>query len=190
MSDINLQTVNIETLIPYWRNPRKNEDAVSKVKASIEEFGYQTPIIVDKDMTIIAGHTRYRALKELGYTDIQVMVSDMPQKKAKEFRIIDNRTSEYATWSNELALELKEFTSTEFRNIFFPDIQLDPDFVKVKEGTEQESIDVIAEKLEKQFENLSEARANEPKIEIPCPHCLETITIWKRDFIKDKNWDI
>jgi len=188
MSNVNIQTVSIETLIPYWRNPRKNEIAVQKVKASIEEFGYQTPIIVDKDMTIIAGHTRYRALKELGYTEIPVIISDMTQKKAKEFRIIDNRTSEYATWSNDLELELKEFTSIDFREIFFPDIKLDADFIKVAKGTEQETINTISADLERQFEKASDERANEPKIEIPCPHCLETITIWKRDFVKDKNW--
>ena len=184
------KTVSIETLIPYWRNPRKNEIAIEKVKASIQEFGYQNPIIVDKDMTIIAGHTRYRALKELGYTEVPVIVTDMPAKKAKEFRIIDNRTSEYATWSSELALELKEFTNPDFRELFFPDIQLDPDFVKVAKGTEQENIDTISARLEEQFTKASEDRENTPRMEIPCPHCLETITIWKHDLVKDKNWII
>jgi hypothetical protein len=184
------KTVSIETLIPYWRNPRKNDIAIQKVKASIEEFGYQNPIIVDKDMTIIAGHTRYRALKELGYTEVPVIVTDMPAKKAKEFRIIDNRTSEYATWSSELALELKEFTNPDFRELFFPDIQLDPDFVKVAKGTEQENIDTISARLEEQFTKASEDRENTPRMEIPCPHCLETITIWKHDLVKDKNWII
>lgn len=183
-------TVSIEALIPYWRNPRKNELAVSKVKASIQEFGYQTPIIVDKEMTIIAGHTRYRALKELGYTEIPVIVAEMTAKKAKEFRIIDNRTSEYASWSNELALELKEFSNPDFRELFFPDIQLDPDFVKIEKGKEQETIDEISAKLEKQFEQASEDRANTPRLEIPCPNCLETVTIWKHDLVKDKNWVI
>jgi hypothetical protein len=183
-------TVNIEQLIPYWRNPRKNDLAVSKVKASIAEFGYQTPIIVDKDMTIISGHTRYRALKELNYTEIPVIVADMPAKKAKEFRIIDNRTSEYATWSSELALELKEFVDADFREMFFPDIQLDPDFVKIEKGKEQETINQISEKLEQQFTQASEDRANAPKIEIPCPHCLETIILYRSDLMKDKNWTV
>lgn len=184
------KTVSIETLIPYWRNPRKNDIAIEKVKASIKEFGYQNPIIVDKDMTIIAGHTRYRALKELGYTEVPVIVTDMPAKKAKEFRIIDNRTSEYATWSSELALELKEFTNPDFRELFFPDIQLDPDFVKVAKGTEQENIDTISARLEEQFTKASEDRENTPRMEVPCPNCLETITIWKHDLVKDKNWII
>ena len=187
---VNVQTVRLDLLVPYWRNPRKNDVAVAKVKESIREFGYQTPIIVDKDMTIITGHSRYKALKELGYTEIPVIVTDMPAKKAKEFRIIDNRTAEYATWSADLTLELKEFTSPEFREIFFPDIQLDPDFVKVLPGTEQSNIDEIAKELEQRFENASEARNNQPRIEVPCPNCYETITIWKSDVMKDKNWII
>jgi hypothetical protein len=187
---INIQSVSIDQVIPYWRNPRKNDLAIEKVKASIQEFGYQAPIVVDTEMTIIAGHTRYRALKELGYTEVMVVVSELSGKKAKEYRIIDNRTSEYATWSAELALELKEFADPDFREIFFPDVQLDPDFVKIKAGTEQETIEQIANKLEHQFEKASEDRNNQPRIEVPCPNCYETITIWKSDVMKDKNWII
>jgi len=185
---LNVQTVSIESLVPYWRNPRKNEVAVEKVKASIAEFGYQTPIIVDKEMVIITGHTRYRALKELGYTEIPVIIADLPQKKAKEFRIIDNRTSEYATWTNDLALELKEFSSPDFLDIFFPDIKLDPDFLKSGDG-KQDNIDQVAADLEKKFEAFSLDRENEPKITIPCPHCAESITLLKRDILNEKNWN-
>jgi site-specific DNA-methyltransferase (adenine-specific) len=186
---LNVQTVSIESLVPYWRNPRKNEIAVEKVKASIAEFGYQTPIIVDKEMVIITGHTRYRALKELGYTEIPVIVADLPQKKVKEYRIIDNRTSEYATWTSDLALELKEFSSPEFLDIFFPDIKLDPDFLKLSDGKTQDDINDVAANLEKKFEAFSQDRENEPKITIPCPNCAETITMLKRDLLNEKNWN-
>ena len=190
MSDLVVQKVSIERLIPYWRNPRKNDLAVEKVKASIQEFGYQAPIIVDNNMTIVAGHTRYRALKELGYTEVDVVITDLPAKKAKEFRIIDNRTSEYATWSADLTLELKEFTSPEFLDIFFPDVKLDPDFQQMANPNTQDNIDQIAADLEKQFEKASESRQGEPHISIPCPNCLETITLLKKDLVKSKNWDI
>ncbi len=180
--------VSIDTLVPYWRNPRKNDLAIEKVKESIKEFGYQAPIIVDKEMTIVAGHTRYRAMKELGFTEVGVLITDLPAKKAKEFRIIDNRTSEYAQWTNDLELELKEFTSPEFRELFFPEIKLDPDFLNIEKGKEQESIDSVSAELEKRFENLSEARENEPKLVIPCPNCLETITLRKSDVVKEKSW--
>jgi hypothetical protein len=190
MNDIVIQKISIDRLIPYWRNPRKNDLAVEKVKASIQEFGYQTPIIVDSQMTIVAGHTRYRALKELGYTEVDVMITDLPAKKVKEFRIIDNRTSEYAQWTADLSLELKEFTSPEFLDIFFPDVKLDPDFQKLSEPNKQDSIDQIAADLEKQFEKASADRQGEPHIKIPCPNCLEEITLLKKDLVKAKNWDM
>jgi hypothetical protein len=183
-----IETVSIESLIPYWRNPRKNDLAIDKVKESIKEFGFQQPIIVDKEMVIVAGHTRYRAMKELGFTEVPVLITDLPAKKAKEFRIIDNRTSEYAQWTNDLELELKEFTSPDFRNLFFPDIQLDPDFMEIEKGKDQNAIETIEANLEKRFEDASEARDNEPRIEVPCPNCLQTITLLKKDVIKDKSW--
>lgn len=190
MSNLVVQKVAIDRLIPYWRNPRKNDVAIEKVKASIQEFGYQAPIIVDTSLIIVAGHTRYRALKELGYTEVDVVITDLPAKKAKEFRIIDNRTSEYAQWTADLTLELKEFTSPEFLDIFFPDIKLDPDFAALAEPNKQENIDEIAAKLESQFEKASAERQGEPHITIPCPNCLEEITLLKKDLVKAKNWDI
>ena len=60
-------------LIPYANNPRKNDDAVDAVAASIKEFGFKVPIIVDKDGVIVAGHTRYKAAKKLN-----VEVADLP----------------------------------------------------------------------------------------------------------------
>lgn len=186
----NIQTVSIDSLIPYWRNPRKNDVAIEKVKASIQEFGYQTPIIVDAKMTIISGHTRYRALKELGYTDIPVMITDMPEKKAKEFRIIDNRTSEYATWTNELALELKEFADPNFRDIFFPDLKLDPDFLNAQAPHSQDKIDQATADINTKYQDIAEGRDNEPRVVLYCPNCTEEISIAKSELLKDKNWTI
>ena len=185
-----VQKLRLDTLVPYWRNPRKNDVAVEKVKESIKEYGYVSPIIVDSNLVIVAGHTRYRALKELGYEEIDVVIADLPEKKAKEFRIIDNRTSEYATWTPDLALELKEFTDPEFLDIFFPDVKLDPDFAKATVAQATQNIDEIAAQLERQFTQASEDREREPKMTIPCPHCSEDITLYRKDLLKDKNWEL
>ncbi len=187
---MNIQNLRLESLIPYWRNPRKNDVAVEKVKESIREYGYITPIVVDNSLTIVAGHTRYRALKELGYEEVPVIIADLPEKKAKEFRIIDNRTSEYATWTPDLALELKEFTDPNFLDIFFPDVKLDPDFAKATAFQAEQNIDDIAQRLEQQFAEASEAREREPKMTIPCPHCAEDIVLYRKDLLKDKNWEL
>ena len=190
MSEINVKTIKIDNLVPYWRNPRKNDLAVQKVTASIKEFGYQQPIIVDTELVIIAGHTRYAALKALGYEEVQVIITDMPAKKAKEFRIIDNRTSEYATWTQDLALELKEFTDPAFLDIFFPDVKLDPDFAQFTDSNNEATIQAATANITERFEKASESRATEPKIVIPCPYCAEEITLLRADLMKEKNWEV
>lgn len=61
---MNIQQVKIEMVKPYDKNPRKNKAAVDYVANSIKEFGFQQPIVVDKDMVVIAGHTRLKAAKK------------------------------------------------------------------------------------------------------------------------------
>lgn len=102
--------------IPYVRNPRKNDGAVAKVKASIQEFGFQQPIVVDKEGVIIVGHTRHQAALALGLPKVPVVVADnLTSSQAKAYRLADNRTNEEATWAdNLLALELDELKLSEF----------------------------------------------------------------------------
>jgi hypothetical protein len=95
---MNLQEVPIESITPYWRNPRRSEPAIAAVKASIERYGYQVPILVDQENVIIAGHARYTALNQLGRTHVQVLICDLPPKKAAALRIVDNKTHEWSTW--------------------------------------------------------------------------------------------
>ena len=140
MSQSKLESIKLSKIQPYWRNPRdNNEEAVQKVMESIKAYGYQVPIIVDKDNVIIAGHTRFKALQRLNsedggelfgkLTEVAVIVSDMPKKKAKEFRVVDNKTSEYSNWNIEaLTLELKEFVDPELVESFFPEINLEAGF--------------------------------------------------------------
>jgi ParB-like chromosome segregation protein Spo0J len=92
-----IDLIEIDKLIPYINNPRKNLN-VDKVAASIKEFGFQQPIVVDKKMSIIVGHTRFEASKKLGLKKVPVLVADMPDVKAKAYRIADNRLSEDSKW--------------------------------------------------------------------------------------------
>ena len=111
-----IQYVKLNELIPYARNPRNNEDAVEHVASSIREFGFQSPIIVDKDNTIIAGHTRYNAAKRLKLDEVPIIkASDLTEAQVKAFRLADNRVSEYATWNDELlAIEFEELQDLDF----------------------------------------------------------------------------
>lgn len=183
-----IQIVQVEKLVPYWRNPRNIEPAVEKVMESIKAYGYQVPIIVDKKMTIISGHARYNALKRLGVTEAAVIVSDMTVKQAKEFRIVDNRTAEYATWTEDLKLELKEFTKPEMLDIFFPTIKLETNFIDAEPSVTQGRIDQVQQDLERAYSPEVRNGNAEPMIELPCPNCLEIIKVAVKDILKDRHW--
>lgn len=93
-------------LSPYEKNPRDNSAAVDKVAASIQEFGFQQPIVVDKHYVIVAGHTRYLAAQKLGLVEVPVVIADkLTPAQIRAYRLADNRTSEEATWDINLLKE-------------------------------------------------------------------------------------
>lgn len=96
----------IGSIRPYENNPRKNDKAVDTVRASLEQYGWQQPIVVDKDGVIIVGHTRYRAAKQLGFKEVPVLVaSELTQEQARAYRLMDNRSNENARWDDGKLLE-------------------------------------------------------------------------------------
>jgi DNA modification methylase len=103
-------TVPIGSVVPYVRNPRKNTAAIAKVAASLREFGWRQPIVVDEALTVIAGHTRLEAARSLGMADVPVHVATgMSAAQIKAYRIADNRVAAEAEWDNDLlAIELHE----------------------------------------------------------------------------------
>jgi DNA modification methylase len=105
-----IQTIEISKIQPYDRNPRRNDNAVETVVRSIREFGFQQPIVVDKNMTIVVGHTRYRAAKSLGMKQVPVVIADtLNDDQIRAYRIMDNRSNQNAEWDNELLTsEFKE----------------------------------------------------------------------------------
>ena len=101
---MNIQEINIDDLIPYHNNPRKNQ-AIEKVADSIKEFGFQQPIVVDKNMVVIVGHTRLLGAKKLGLGKVPIVIADLSDAKAKAYRIADNRVNEDSAWDNQLLQE-------------------------------------------------------------------------------------
>ena len=86
-------------LIPYEKNPRKNDKAVKYVAKSIEEFGFKQPIIIDRDNVVVCGHTRLMATKQLGIEEVPCIVADdLTDEQIKAFRLADNKVSEQAEW--------------------------------------------------------------------------------------------
>ncbi len=101
----------LERIIPYARNARRIPPAaVTKVAASIQEFGWRQPIVVDKDGVIICGHTRLLAAQQLGLTHAPVHVADnLTAAQVRAYRLLDNRSHEEASWDDDLlGLELLE----------------------------------------------------------------------------------
>lgn len=98
-SSMNIVYRQLETISPYEKNPRKNDDAVEYVANSIREFGFKVPIVIDKDGVIVAGHTRYKAAKKLKMENVPCIVADdLTDEQIKAFRLADNKTAEKATW--------------------------------------------------------------------------------------------
>ena len=127
----------LDEIKPYEKNPRKNDNAVEYVMNSIKEFGFKIPIVIDKDGTIVAGHTRYKASQKLGLKEIPCIIADdLSEEQIKAFRLADNKVAEQAKWDNEkLQKELDELFNVIDMNLFaFPvqieDIDLDEDGVE------------------------------------------------------------
>lgn len=95
--------IDIDRIIPYEKNPRRNDDAVDAVAESIRQCGYRAKIIVDENMVVLAGHTRLKALKKLGMQMCEVQVEDdLSDEQKRKYRLLDNKASENAKWDFEL----------------------------------------------------------------------------------------
>lgn len=148
-----LITKKISEITPYENNPRRNDTAVAAVEESIRQCGYIAPIIVDEDGVILAGHTRYKALKKLGRSECEVVVKDgLTEDQKRKYRILDNKTSELAGWDFAmLEDELSELDFDSF-DFGFDSVPQETDFADLFEP--------------------SEPKEKEPK-KIQCPHCGE-----------------
>lgn len=104
--------VPLRELKPYENNPRQNTQAVEAVARSIEEFGFKVPLVVSKDLVIVAGHTRMLAAELLGMTEVPcIKADDLTDEQARAFRLADNKTAEMAGWSfSELDVELTDIS--------------------------------------------------------------------------------
>tara|TARA_Y100000401_G_scaffold116765_1_gene123356 strand:- start:356 stop:1486 length:1131 start_codon:yes stop_codon:yes gene_type:complete len=111
---MNIQEIEIEKLIPYHNNPRKDQ-VVDKVASSINEYGFQQPIVVDKNMVLIVGHTRLMGAKKLGLKKVPVTIANLSESKAKAYRIADNRLNEDSAWDFDLLdIEIKNLLDDDY----------------------------------------------------------------------------
>jgi len=116
MNTLDIELRQIDTIKPYESNPRINDDAVDAVAASLKEFGFRQPIVVDADGVIIVGHTRWKAARKLGLANVPVHVAtDLSPEQIKAYRIADNQTATLAEWDFDLLpIELKDLQGADY----------------------------------------------------------------------------
>lgn len=109
---MNIVNIPLSEIIPYENNPRNNDTAVAYVANSIKEFGFKSPIVLDKDNVIVCGHTRARAAEKLGLETVPCIIADdLTDEQVKAYRLADNKTAEYAEWDfTALQAELDELS--------------------------------------------------------------------------------
>src|SRR5262245_4622807 len=111
-----IDTRKLADIRPYDQNPRHNDDGVDALVASIREFGFRQPIVIDEQGVIIVGHTRWKAAQRLGLAEVPVHVAgELSPEQAKAYRIADNQTANLSSWDKDLlALELCELQQMNF----------------------------------------------------------------------------
>lgn len=137
-------------LHPYERNPRNNDGAVDAVAASIKEFGFKVPVVIDTNDVIVAGHTRVKAAKKLGLKTVPCIVADdLTPEQVKAFRLADNRVSELADWDFDLLkLELDDL-SMDMTPFEFPSLDDDVDMsnLSARVGEEDDDYNAFVDKF-------------------------------------------
>lgn len=93
---LQVQELELTSLHPWEGNPRVNDHAVNAVAESIRSFGFNVPILCDQNLTIVAGHTRWKAAKKLEMTEVPVIVVEMTDTQRRAFSVADNKTAELA----------------------------------------------------------------------------------------------
>ena len=116
LNTLNVEYRKVEALIPYARNPRTHSDAqIAKIAASIVEYGWTNPVLVDGDNGIIAGHGRLAAARKLGLDQVPVIeLAHLSPTQKRAYVISDNRLALDAGWNEEmLALEMAELSEAD-----------------------------------------------------------------------------
>ena len=146
--------IAVDQIKPYENNPRINDGAVDAVAASIKEFGFQQPLVLDKDHVIIVGHTRYKAALQLGIEVVPCVIADqLTEEQCRAYRLADNKVGELALWDHAaLNIELGQIDMdmTDFGFLELSDIDVDGFFEDAEPKKDPEP---------------------EEEKEIQCPHC-------------------
>ena len=121
----------LDSIHPYENNPRINEPAIDKVADSIKRFGWQQPLVIDKDGVIVVGHTRFYAAQRLGLERVPcVLAAELTDDEVQQYRIADNKLNQFALWDNDkLKVELNAILGKfDPSTVYFSEVELDAIF--------------------------------------------------------------
>lgn len=167
MQDKKLKIVMIspEKLKPYFRNPRNNDKTVEALVKIIPRVGFNVPIVVDKDMVIIKGHSRWNASRILGLKEVPVIISEASEEQNNKDRILDNAIHELTEWDYDklkVELDLTGVDVDQYKLKWISKI-IDTTPVPKKDGKKEEKKDII--------------------LTIPCPNCAREIQFSKKELL-------
>ena len=114
---LKVRQIPLKELKPWKDNPRRNEQATKAVVRSIEQFGFNVPILCDESFTIIAGHARWKAAKMINMTSVPAIVLQMSDVQRRAFSIADNKTARIADWDFSKLMEILKKLRSEDVNL-------------------------------------------------------------------------
>ena len=170
MENKKLEVVMIdpEKLKPYFRNPRNNDKTVEALVKIIPRVGFNVPIVVDKDLVIIKGHSRWNASRILGLKEVPIIISEASEEQNNKDRILDNAIHELTEWDYEklkVELDLTGISLDNYKLKWISKI-IDTTPVPDKDGKDKDK--------------------KEPKdiiLTIPCPKCKKEIHFSKKELL-------
>lgn len=180
MKKIEITMMPIDSIIPYWRNPRIHNSTVNALAEAIKRYGFNVPLVIDKNNVVVKGHARLKAARMLGLTEVPCIVTDADDAKNKADRIADNKIQELSKWDPvKLEVESLVFEGTDFASMFKPvEIQVErlemaeTDAQRTTEGNSAASVEVDASKTEAPTTN-----ENAGKVRAVCPVCGASIYV-------------
>lgn len=122
LNNVEVVMMPVNEIIPYWRNPRRNDKTVDALCETIPVHGFNVPIVVDRNNVVVKGHARLRAAKRLGMEQVPCIVSDASEEVIKADRIADNKIQELSAWDfGKLNFELAKHETPVFNRLFRPE---------------------------------------------------------------------
>ena len=98
-----IEMISVNDLVPYEKNPRKNDQSVDKVAESIREFGFRSPVVIDRHNVVVCGHTRLKAAKKLKLQTVPcIRADDLTDEQIRAYRLADNKAGEDSEWDMDL----------------------------------------------------------------------------------------